>query len=164
MSANNNEANGHTAEVESILSQSFHDDKQAEETYDSLVRSGQIHSPTPYRICGASKGHCKCHMIWSEPDDCVIAVCVTGDDRNYTEGEGVTHEQAVTNGHYIVHACNNYPTLLAQRDALLKAAKEALEAAESWIHDQLDGTTSLDRALEELSSVRSAIADCEKGE
>jgi hypothetical protein len=43
-------------------------------------------------------------------------------------------------------------------EELLEAAKLALQSAESWIHDQLDGTSSLESALAELEPVRAAIA------
>lgn len=44
---------------------------------------------------------------------------------------------------------------------LLQAARLALEVAEDWIHDQLDGTGSLDAALAKLDPVRAAIARAE---
>lgn len=50
---------------------------------------------------------------------------------------------------------------LAGHDDLLAAAKLALAEAESWIHDQLDGTSGLERALAELEPVRAAIAKTE---
>lgn len=48
--------------------------------------------------------------------------------------------------------------LIAAAPDLLEAAKIALSEAESWIHDQLDGTSSLDSALKALEPVREAIA------
>jgi hypothetical protein len=47
------------------------------------------------------------------------------------------------------------------RLTLLEAAKTALETAESWIHDQLDGTPMVDKLLAELQDVRDAIAEAE---
>lgn len=41
---------------------------------------------------------------------------------------------------------------------LLDGCRIALEVAESWIHDQLDGTSSLEGALAGLDPVRAAIA------
>ena len=48
--------------------------------------------------------------------------------------------------------------LIAAAPELLDAAELALRTAESWIHDQLDGTSSLESALAELEPVRAAIA------
>ena len=50
---------------------------------------------------------------------------------------------------------------IASAPDLLDGAKKALEVAESWIHDQLDGTFAFDAAWEELDSVRAAIAKAE---
>ena len=48
--------------------------------------------------------------------------------------------------------------LIAAAPDLLEAAQLALQIAESWIHDQLDGTSSMDGALLHLAPVRAAIA------
>lgn len=48
--------------------------------------------------------------------------------------------------------------LAAAAPDLLEAAKLGLMISESWIHDQLDGTSSLDSALLSLAPVRAAIA------
>ena len=48
--------------------------------------------------------------------------------------------------------------LIAEAPMLLEAAKLGLHIAESWIHDQLDGTTGLKSALEELEPIRISIA------
>lgn len=48
--------------------------------------------------------------------------------------------------------------LIAAAPELLAAATLALSIAESWIHDQLDGTSSLDGELANLTPVRAAIA------
>ena len=48
--------------------------------------------------------------------------------------------------------------LIAAAPDLLAACKLGLKVAESWIHDQLDGTKFLADALAELDSVRAAIA------
>lgn len=53
--------------------------------------------------------------------------------------------------------------LIAAAPDLLEAAKKGLEVAESWIHDQLDGTSLLDSALEELEPVRAVIQSAEEG-
>lgn len=60
------------------------------------------------------------------------------------------------NAEFIVRACNSHYDLL-------DAAKLALRVAESWIHDQLDGTSAFDPAWEELAPVRSVIAKAEGG-
>jgi hypothetical protein len=51
-----------------------------------------------------------------------------------------------------------------QESELLAAAKTALNGCESWIHDQLDGTNSLDKALAELQPVRDAISKYENNQ
>ena len=48
--------------------------------------------------------------------------------------------------------------LIAAAPELYAAAELALIVAESWIHDQLDGTNSLGEALVELNPVRAALA------
>ncbi|MHC3750731.1 hypothetical protein ACYKDZ_17825 [Stutzerimonas stutzeri] len=48
--------------------------------------------------------------------------------------------------------------LIAAAPDLLEAAELALEVAEGWIHDQLDGTGIAGEALGKLDSVRAAIA------
>ena len=48
--------------------------------------------------------------------------------------------------------------LIAAAPDLLEAAQLALQIAESWIHDQLDGTSAIDGALLHLDPVRAAIA------
>jgi len=48
--------------------------------------------------------------------------------------------------------------LIAAAPELLAAAKLALSEAESWIHDQLDGTSALEPALARLAPARAAIA------
>ena len=52
-----------------------------------------------------------------------------------------------------------YNVQLHQSNAdLLAAAQLALSVAESWIHDQLDGTGSIEGELAELDPVRAVIA------
>lgn len=53
--------------------------------------------------------------------------------------------------------------LLAAAPDLLEAARLGLEVAESWIHDQLDGTSSLEEALAEVAPIRAAIAKATGG-
>ena len=62
-----------------------------------------------------------------------------------------------SNAAFIVRAVNHH-------ENLLRAAKEALANAESWIHDQLDGTSSLNSQLEALEDVRAAIAKAEEAQ
>ena len=47
--------------------------------------------------------------------------------------------------------------LIAASPDLLAALRTTLGIAESWIHDQLDGTPSVDDALAELKPARDAI-------
>jgi hypothetical protein len=42
--------------------------------------------------------------------------------------------------------------------SIVQAAERALEVAESWINDQLQGTSDFEKALAELEPVRRAIA------
>ena len=51
--------------------------------------------------------------------------------------------------------------LMAAAPDLLTALKSATASLESWIHDQLDGTSSLRGALEELKPYHAAIAKAE---
>lgn len=44
---------------------------------------------------------------------------------------------------------------------LLKAAKHGLYAAESWVYDQLEGTSNFDVGMQELTPIRVAIAKAE---
>ena len=48
--------------------------------------------------------------------------------------------------------------LMAAAPELCAAAELALKEAENWIHDQLDGTSELDRNLATLEPVRAALA------
>ena len=54
--------------------------------------------------------------------------------------------------------------LITAAPDLLEAAKLALQSAESWIYDQLDGTSLLESALAELEPVRAAIAKATGGQ
>lgn len=65
-----------------------------------------------------------------------------------------TPEQHKANAEFLLHACNNHYDLIG-------AAKTALGVAEEWIHDQLDGTSSLEAELQALDPVRAAIAKAE---
>lgn len=62
----------------------------------------------------------------------------------YSDGEGAVAEADAR--------------LISSAPELLAAANLALSIAESWIHDQLDGTSSLDSELANLAPVRDAIA------
>jgi hypothetical protein len=64
-------------------------------------------------------------------------------------GRGYGHEDAERDAN---------ARLIAAAPELLEAAKLACQIAESWIHDQLDGTSSLAGALEHLKPVHAAIA------
>jgi hypothetical protein len=57
--------------------------------------------------------------------------------------------------------CDRYKALAGE---LAEAARLALAEAQSWIHDQLDGTGSLDGALRVLDPVRLALAKYDKYE
>lgn len=47
-----------------------------------------------------------------------------------------------------------------ERDMLLKAAKLGLSVSESWVHEQLEGTSIFDGAMKALQPIRDAIAAC----
>lgn len=47
--------------------------------------------------------------------------------------------------------------LIAEAPALLYSAQLALSIAESWIRDQLEGTSHLESAMQSLDPVRAAI-------
>lgn len=49
-------------------------------------------------------------------------------------------------------------TAEAKRDRLAQALQLAVSIAESWIHDQMDGTSGLASALAELDPARAALA------
>lgn len=66
-------------------------------------------------------------------------------------GDAVHHDMRHARTAYIIHAVNCHADLIA-------AAEAALQKAEMWVHDQLDGTSSLDRALADLEPIRVAIA------
>jgi hypothetical protein len=53
--------------------------------------------------------------------------------------------------------------LIASAPELYEAAKLALATAESWIHDQLDGTGMVDEALAKLEPVRAALLKASGG-
>lgn len=53
--------------------------------------------------------------------------------------------------------CTNMDYWREKVRVLREATQLALESAESWIHDQLDGTSSLQSALAELQPVRNAL-------
>lgn len=74
-------------------------------------------------------------------------ITVRGDN-----GEAIFHDDKSIDG------VREDARLIASAPALLEAAQIALSIAESWIHDQLDGTSQLEIALRELSPVRDAIA------
>ena len=64
---------------------------------------------------------------------------------------------------------NAAPETAAERDKLkainaelLEATRHGLSIAESWVHDQLDGTSNLGRALAELEPIRAAISKATK--
>lgn len=112
------------------------------------------HTPGPWRV-GFAPDYCpkpeedRCeiaclpHPIWDALD-------VFG---KRTAADAASHEEHFANA-----------SLIAAAPDLLAAAKHALATAESWIHDQLDGTSSLDGELAELEPVRAAIAKAEAHE
>ena len=68
-----------------------------------------------------------------------------------------TDDTTKANAAFIVRACNAH-------DQLVEALELALARAESWIHDQLDGTSSLESELAELEPCRAALKAASDGE
>lgn len=82
------------------------------------------HTPLPWKVCGASEGKCSCHLIWSVPADCPVAVALTAADEPYTGGEGVGHDEAAENALAISKAMNSFGDML-----------EALKKIAAWEFD-----------------------------
>lgn len=101
------------------------------------------HTEGPWRIADTDPmlfGHVMLgYQIWS-PDTRVA----------FTERQNVGSAQDEANA-----------SLMAAAPELLEAAKLGLRIADSWIHDQYDGTSFLSGALEELTPIRAAIAKAE---
>ena len=58
------------------------------------------HTPAPWKYCQADKEHgCSCGLIWSIPNDCVVAMTIFKDD-DHTK----PHEVAVANAKLIAAA------------------------------------------------------------
>lgn len=72
-------------------------------------------------------------------------------------GPRVTVLPECEGGHVVIKSERD-ARLIAAAPELLQAAQEAVAVAESWIHDQLDGTSGLDDALAELTTAKAAIA------
>lgn len=68
------------------------------------------HTPTPWRRCSAHRGNCPCGLIWSVPNDCIVATVQVPNGPPFEDG--VTREQANVNGDFIVHAVNCHEELL----------------------------------------------------
>lgn len=97
------------------------------------------HTPGPWFVTGAMTRYVETRIEGGLIQE--IAAC------GPTEADGGYGPQQKAN------AC-----LIDAAPDLLEAAELALEVAEGWIHDQLDGTSSLASALAELDPVRAAIA------
>lgn len=119
------------------------------------------HTPLPWKVCGASEGKCSCHLIWSVPADCPVAVALTAADEPYTGGEGVGHDEAAENALAISKAMNSFGDML-----------EALKGVWAGVPSTLRGTIDLPTSLqpiptiallsETLRKVRAAIEKAEK--
>lgn len=104
------------------------------------------HTPGPWRWISKD-------ALWAEtgPYDYTVIEC--GDDG---KPYGMHSALIVHNADDAMAEANR--RLIAAAPELLAAARLALSEAESWIHDQLDGTSSLEGALQKLAPVRAAIA------
>jgi len=69
---------------------------------------------------------------------------------------GYDPEVNAANAALIVRAVNSH-------EALIAALESALEIAESWTHDQLDGTSAFNGAWAELGPVRAALTKAKAG-
>ena len=79
-------------------------------------------TPGPWRAC--HNGKCQCHMVWSIPADCVVAVAVSAEHEALTGGEGITNSGMLEANTRLIAAA----PLLA----------EALQGVHSDIFDMLD--------------------------
>lgn len=75
-----------------------------------------VHTPGPWRPCGAADKKCQCRMIWSESADCVVGVAIMSQDESYTCGEGIAD-----------------PEIAARNQWLMAAAPEMLDAIEAFL-------------------------------
>lgn len=85
-------------------------------------------------------------QVWCQKHGLTVAMCGTavGDFRKVPVSERDANAR-----------------LISAAPELFDAAKLALRLAESWIHDQLDGTRSIEQELAKLLPVRAAIAKAE---
>ena len=81
--------------------------------------------------------------------DRIVGYDIKSEDGEIVGSEGISGDSEIN----LANA-----RLIAAAPDLLEAAQLALQIAESWIHDQLDGTSSIDGALLHLDPVRAAIA------
>lgn len=94
------------------------------------------------------------------------AVAVIYGERGHSGIDETSHARIrlITDAFDVLDQTGLTPRQLAeQRAEFLAAAKLALSEAESWIHDQLDGTSALEPALARLAPARTAIANAEGG-
>ena len=69
----------------------------------------------PWRAC--HNGECSCHMVWSIPHDCVVAVGIGAKDVDYTGGDGIVNESIIAaNTRLIAAAPDMYEALKAMAD------------------------------------------------
>lgn len=83
------------------------------------------HSNLPWSGC--NKG-CPCGMIWDASEEVHVASTysvVDLDKEWYGSSTAVSEEEAIANAAFIVAACNQHASLIAQRDALLAALRAA---------------------------------------
>ena len=83
---------------------------------------------------------------------------IKGDRNVYSAAGTVCKTPAILGGGSAATNWEANARLICAAPDLLDAAQLALQIAESWIHDQLDGTSSIDGALLHLDPVRAAIA------
>lgn len=83
-----------------------------QEQLDAIRERCDAATPGPWKHCGASDGKCDCHLIWSTSQDTLVAKAC---GPRFTEDAPYpTEEQAVINGHFIAHAREDIPALLAE--------------------------------------------------
>ena len=104
-------------------------------------------TPGPWRAC--HNGKCQCHMVWSIPADCVVAVAVSAEHEALTGGEGITNSGMLEANAKIIAAAPQMAT--------------ALQGVFSDIFDMLDldfdpHTLTQDRWQKRLGLVTEALS------
>ena len=98
------------------------------------------HTKGPWKPCLADGDGCSCHMIWSEPADCVVAVAIGAKDENFTGGEGIVNEAMIRANARLIAAS---PDMYEALEELMAGLREDMGLAVG----QLDGWIKAKQAL-----------------